>query len=439
VTEEDPVCVAALKPPTPGLLHIWSIDHAIQDAIPLVDARSKIVIGREKGTLVLGDSRLSQVHAEISREGSRWRVRDLGSRNGTFVDGQRTSEFEGETPRVLRVGRHVFLFVHDLFPDDEPHVVVEDGYVLGRALRQAFRKAVTAAKSGARLLVIGATGTGKEKLSDVFHKASRWHAGPVVSVNCAAIPGELAESLFFGSTKGAYSGAQGSTGWIRDADGGVLFLDEVGELPLLLQPKLLRVLETFEVTALSASKSRKVDFGVVSATNVDLRVACSERTFRSDLLARLAQIEVRLPMLRYRLADIPFLIEQLLPQLSSGSPTIPVSARFVEACLLRPWDENVRGLENALRAALHAAGEDANATELTPEHLGDVPTAPSIAPMSMSNEREQEPERAAVEDAFRKHDGDTAAMATALGVARGTVYKLMKRFALVPVRKRKRA
>ena len=179
--------------------------------------------------------------------------------------------------------------------------------------------------------------------------------GELVTLNCAAIPKELAESMLFGAERGAHSGAHAATrGHLREAHGGVLFLDEVAELALEVQAKLLRALETKTVIPLGATAPRPADVAVVSATNADVRAAAGAGRFRHDLIPRLAQREVHLPPLRARPEEIPFLI-QLERARQAGAP--PASARFVEACLLRRWALNVRELFIAVdRAAAAARG-----------------------------------------------------------------------------------
>jgi transcriptional regulator with PAS, ATPase and Fis domain len=197
-----------------------------------------------------------------------------------------------------------------------------------------------------------------------YHRASR-RAGAVVPVNCAAIPHALAERLLFGVKRGAYSGAEAdASGYIQDADGGTLFLDEIAELDLQVQAKLLRVLESRELMPLGASKPRRVDFALCSATNKDLRALVASGAWREDLYFRIARPAVTLPPLRNRPEEIPALVADELAGLSTPA-TAHVS--LIEQCLLRPWPGNVRELLAEIRAAAQAAHAEGN--RVTSRHL----------------------------------------------------------------------
>src|SRR5262249_48128827 len=194
------------------------------------------------------DDRVSRRHAQVALTEAGVHVKDLGSRNGTFVDGQRVhDEVYAALPRVVRVGQTLLVFVPDVSPLLGGAVTIEGDSVVGPALRLAHGRIARAAAGGTSILLTGESGTGKELAAQLFH-AKCGRKGPLVAVNCAAVPAALAERLLFGARRGAYSGAMDHTeGYIQAADGGTLFLDEVGELEPSVQAKLLRVLVTRDV------------------------------------------------------------------------------------------------------------------------------------------------------------------------------------------------
>jgi transcriptional regulator with PAS, ATPase and Fis domain len=205
------------------------------------------------------------------------------------------------------------------------------------------------------VLVRGETGSGKEGVARRLHSKSARAKGPFVAVDCGAIPATLIESELFGHVRGAFTGAERDRpGHFVSAHGGTLLLDEIGELPVDLQPKLLRVLQDGEVRPVGGSSSRKVDVRVVAATNRDLEKACREGRFRSDLYYRLAVVEVQVPSLRERLDDLPLLVDHFVRRISSemGREPVAVEPDALAALARHRWPGNVRELENVLRRAL---------------------------------------------------------------------------------------
>ena len=336
--------------PVPGVLVVWS-DRAPR-LIALRIPAAGLVLGRE--TLAdADDERMSRQHARITWSGAQVRVADLGSRNGTHVGGRQIASIEvaAPAPVVVRVGRTVAIAVDDVRAFEGATVTTSDG-VVGPTLRAAWSAVERAARGGRSLLVTGESGVGKELAARAFHRASGV-SGELVAVNCAAIPAGLAERLLFGTRKGAYSGAdRDADGYLAAADGGTLFLDEVAELDLDVQAKLLRVLETGELLALGAARPRAVQLRVVAATLRDLRGAVAAGRFRDDLYYRIGRPEVRLPPLRERLEEIPWLVAEAI-----ASRGLPAHPSLIEACLLRPWPGNIRELIAEAARAAHAALE----------------------------------------------------------------------------------
>ncbi|MEM7605017.1 MAG: sigma 54-interacting transcriptional regulator, partial [Myxococcota bacterium] len=325
-----------------------------------IEART--VVGRSRAcTVTLQDSAVSSKHAEIRKTGGQLVIQDLGSRNGTFVNGRRITE-----PTV--VGRDAVVRVGDTLlamrvdARERWEAPSGDRLVGGAALSAIRRKVRLVGPTELPVLLLGETGTGKDVVARQLHLASG-REGPFVPVNCAALPESLAEAELFGHTKAAFTGAQkASPGLFAAADKGTLFLDEVGELPPLVQAKLLRVLEDQRVRPVGSVSERQVDVRILSATNRDVR-APEAFEFRSDLLARLAGVEIRLPPLRDRRQDIPALTEHLLAR-TGNARAIHIDA--MEALCLADWPMNVRELAATLRAAVLESSDT-----LT---LGDLPT-----------------------------------------------------------------
>jgi transcriptional regulator with PAS, ATPase and Fis domain len=441
-TREDRMEQPAPRLPRPGALIIFSGGPLVR-AFPLDGPELELGRNLLDGA-PFGDDWLSRRHAIITRSGERWTIRDLESRNGTFVGGVRVNgEIAVDGEPVVRIGRTLALLVHDVQPflrGDEPVGNDSgDGVIAGATLRRALDRVARAARLGDSVLVTGESGSGKEVAARMFHRAGPSPDGPFVAVNCAAIPEGIAERLLFGARKGAYSGASDAPGYIETAAGGTLFLDEIGELDPVIQAKLLRVLESHELLPLGATRSRPVELRVVAATNRDLRVAVTTGRMREDLYYRLAKREVRLPPLRGRREDIPWLVDGELARLDGG---LEPHAQLVEECCLRPWPGNVRELLAAVRQAGEEAAADSQATVLA-DHLGrtagqmvrdavspDDDAAAAGEPPRLIRKRTAQPTREEIEAALRAHDGNMTAAARELGVHRTQLYRMSRRFGI---------
>jgi PAS domain S-box-containing protein len=228
------------------------------------------------------------------------------------------------------------------------------------ALRAALQAVTQVAETDATVLLLGETGTGKELFARAIHKRSRRHEGPLIKVNCAAIPATLIESEFFGHEKGAFTGAtQRRDGRFAVADGGTIFLDEIGELPLALQGKLLRVLQEGEFEPVGGSKTRRVDVRVLAATNCDLETAAKDGTFREDLYYRLNVFPLRLPLLRERGDDVVIIAESMLDNLARrmGRQAPALTESAIDSLKSYDWPGNVRELRNVIERALITSGD----------------------------------------------------------------------------------
>jgi DNA-binding NtrC family response regulator len=446
----------------PGLVVLFSGARPMGLALAMRDDR--IVLGRAPGHagVLLPDERLSRSHAEIQRTPIGWVVRDLASRNGTFVDGVRIDRDTClAAPRVIRVADTLLLPVDDI-DAFEPTGASEEGPVVGPALKRVFDAVAHAAQTSHTLVIQGESGSGKELAARTFHARGPHAGGKFIAVNCAAIPHGLAERLLFGAKRGAYSGAEtDATGHLQAADRGVLFLDEVGDLDPQVQAKLLRVLETREVVPLGASVGQAVDVRVCVATHRDLRAAVVEGRFRSDLYYRLAPPEVTLPPLRSRIDEIPLHVASAI---AGVDPGLTAHARFVEGCMLRPWPGNVRELRKEVHyAAARALAEGSDRVRI--EHLAQTAgntitlssTSPSLTPPAqpalgdMGSDADGPARRRSyvrwsmqltrerVEQALAEQGGNVAHAARSLGMQRTQLYREMERWSIpLPARGERR-
>jgi len=300
----------------------------------------------------------------------------------------------------------------------------------------AFRRLLDDVRRVARrpvtVLLRGETGTGKELVASMIHAESPRRAGPCVRFNCAAIPAELAEAELFGHVKGAFTGAVASRrGYFAQADGGTLVLDEVGELPLALQPKLLRALQEGEIQPVGAGRVERVDVRVVAATHRDLRAAAAAGSFREDLYYRLAVVELTVPPLRDRRDDVPLLLDHFRRRYAARFDLAEVrfSAALVAALTARPWPGNVRELENAVARMLALSDGGTLGVEALAGFDGDAPAAEPGGPQGL---RAQVAgfERQLLQRALAACDGNQSEAARRLGVSRMTLLDKLKRHGL---------
>ncbi|WP_303980433.1 sigma-54 dependent transcriptional regulator [Dongia mobilis] len=283
----------------------------------------------------------------------------------------------------------------------------------------------------ATVLLTGESGAGKEVAARFLHAESNRHKHPFMAVNCAAIPADLLESELFGHERGAFTGATARhPGYVERAAGGILFLDEIGELPLPLQAKLLRLIETRRFQRVGGEAELKCDARIVCASNVDLVTAAKVGKFRPDLLFRIRVIEVHIPPLRERREDIAPLLELFRQQFSAsfGRHIAGFQADVDEAALLHDWPGNVRELRNRVERAVALAdgawiGQDLLFPDLHPESIGPASFLP------LASMREQV-ERQHIRSALEKTDGRIEDAAKLLGVSRSTLFDKMRRLKL---------
>jgi PAS domain S-box-containing protein len=304
------------------------------------------------------------------------------------------------------------------------------------AMQKIFDMINVIAATDATVLIEGSTGTGKDLLAKVIHSASRRADKPLVKVNCAAIPDNLLESEMFGYVQGAFTGAErDKPGRFQEADGGSIFLDEIGDLPLPLQAKLLRVLEDKEFYRLGSQHTVKVNVRIISASNRNLGKLVEKQLFREDLYYRLNVFRIELPELRDRRVDLPLLIGHILRRLCVARNVRPpeISEKVMELLLNYPYPGNVRELENILEHALIICQEDKILPTHLPEYLQARPPAGPPMPAAAARDRvsSDNKERDKLLATLQRHNWHRNKSARALGMDRTTLWRKMKKYGLL--------
>jgi two-component system response regulator AtoC len=282
------------------------------------------------------------------------------------------------------------------------------------------------------VLIAGESGTGKELVARAIHFRGSFANRPFVAVDCGSLVPTLIESELFGYEKGAFTGAlRSKTGLFQSASGGTIFLDEIGELPLEMQAKLLRVLQEKEIRPVGSNQKIKVDVRVVAATNRDLEAEYRNGTFRKDLYFRLNVVTVNLPCLRERRSDIPMLTHWFLDR-HAPDRSIQVTNAAMKCLLQYDWPGNVRELENCIeRAVALGDSKTIDLSDLPPTIASSSPTpepAPGTITGSVSSTDLQDIERATIERVFEQVKGDKALAGKMLGISRATLYRKLKRY-----------
>jgi transcriptional regulator of acetoin/glycerol metabolism len=396
------------------------------------DAEPRLVGRMADLAVCLPGSDVSRHHASLQRgaDGELTLV-DLESRNGTQVNGASVRVKRLDLADVVRIGGWVGVITDA----PEPVSEIAPGLFGGGVLRRAITPLFKAAPSDLPIVLEGETGTGKEVVARAIHAWSG-RPGPFVAVNCAALPEGLAEAELFGYRRGAFTGAErASPGFFRAADGGTLLLDEIQELPLALQAKLLRVLEQREVQPLGDARPVPFNVRVVVAGQESLLGAVRERRFRSDLLARLDGLTLRLPPLRGRREDVPALFSQLWTTLGGGQPPT-LEFDFVERLCVHDWPLNVRELVLLVRRLLVFCGTELKLrARHLPARIGEAVERPRSTRPSAEPPRDKSSEAVASLDrielpeliaALRASQGNVARASTLLGITRQRAYRLIE-------------
>jgi DNA-binding NtrC family response regulator len=404
----------------------------------------EISVGTNPGNdLTLTDPSVSRHHCTIAVRARGYQLSDLGSTNGTHVAGIGVDRAYIKPGTVIDVGQTKLRF--DVLDDrvSEPLASEERwGRALGRSpgMRRIFALLPRLAATDSTVLLEGETGTGKSLLADVLHDASPRRGAPFVVVDCGAIPPTLIESELFGHEKGAFTGATAARrGVFEAAEGGTVFLDEIGELPLEMQPRLLRALDDRVVRRVGGNDQIKLDVRVIAATNRDLRAEVNRGRFRSDLFFRLATVRLRVPPLRERRDDIAVLAAHFWTQFA-GDPGDAPPAELLADWLKREWPGNVRELRSAVERAVLFDDPAIWAEISTTIALPDPPSKPAAADAAPTVEFDDaasfrlakeravaEWERGYVRELVRRHDGNLSRAARAARMDRNHLRELLRR------------
>jgi transcriptional regulator with PAS, ATPase and Fis domain len=423
-------------------------------------AQRRISAGAAIGDVRLADRFMSTRHARLAVQGQSLVLEDLGSKNGTLVNGRRISRQALVDGDLIELGHTVLAYRENLAVKDDAESEPVPGFAtFSPEFAERRDKLRALAPSPVSVLVRGETGTGKELMARGVHQLSGAR-GAFVAVNCGALPAGLLESELFGYRKGSFSGAmKDHVGLVRAAEGGTLFLDEIGDLPLGAQASLLRVLQEREVLPIGEVRPVKVDFRLVSATHRDLDALVAAGDFRQDLYARISGFVLDLPPLRRRREDLGLLLRAMLRRLGD----VAKGARFGTDALLAlyryDWPLNMRELEKYLEAALVLAGAGGSAVRVS--HLPDVvqrgsggavgaegatspsssgartpaapagpagPNAPAGPAAALS--ADDLARKVELEALLKEHRGNITAVAEAMGKARVQIRRWMKRYGL---------
>ena len=388
----------------------------------------------------LTDKTVSRRHVEATREPFGVVVRDLGSTNGSYIHGQRFVEIVLGYGATFKLGKTVI----KLLPEEEvvePQLSDSDtfGDLKGEdpKMRRLFALLKDVAATDATVIIEGETGTGKELVAEEIHHHSPRAGGPFVVFDCGAVPRDLIESALFGHVKGSFTGAHSDrNGAFEEANGGTIFLDEIGELSPELQPTLLRVLDKRAVRPVGGNQYQQVDVRVVVATNRNLREEVAKRTFREDLYYRLAVIRIHLPPLRERGLDIPFLADHFIQMFSPhGQPKLNISTEGMRKLQLHSWPGNVRELRNVIeRACVLCHGDEVNLDDAffkedPAPNFGvrtDLPFKEAKGQLVESFEREY------IEDLMGRHNMNLSAAAREAQIDRKHLRELIRKYGIKP-------
>jgi two-component system, NtrC family, response regulator AtoC len=417
---------------------------------------AQLTIGRDEDCDIRVDAfGVSRKHAVV-HGGPPVELEDLGSSNGTFVALTGTHAKSGRTdPIALKrvAGKRVALSVGDSINignasavlrrgrSDDVETPMQDVILVEPTMKELYDEAGRASKAQLPVLVLGETGVGKDVLAQWIHRASPRRDKPFLALNCAALTESLLESELFGHERGAFTGAQQTrVGLLESADGGTVFLDEIGDLPLTIQAKLLRVIERREVLRLGARAPRSIDVRFISATNKDLEAAVEAGTFRSDLYFRLNGLTLTIPALRERRSEIAPLAKQFAKrsaqQLELPGPP-PLTAATIAILESHSWPGNIRELRNVIERAVVLAGGQ----PVAPLHLPKKMTAKPVAPATGGDverlRREMaDAERKRILDGLAQCDGNQTRAAELLGISRRTLINRLEEYGVERPRKK---
>jgi DNA-binding NtrC family response regulator len=407
------------------------IEHGEAPRKELVTSEDRVVIGRSpEADLVIEDKDVSPLHCEIARDHDGFVLRDLGSEKGTWLSGVRVREVVLPSEAYIELGASGVSFGAVGEGEEVPlHAEDHFGELIGESavMRAVFSRLAKVAARDTTVLLEGESGTGKELAARAIHGASSRRKGPFVVMDCGSIPRTLLEAELFGHERGAYTGAnQARIGAFVRATGGTIFLDEIGELDIELQPRLLGVLERREVKPIGAAQPVPVDVRIVAATNQDLGRRATEGAFREDLYYRLAVARVRLPALREHRTDIPNLVRHFVRHHSVRDSTeYLLDDELVRRWMQRPWPGNIRQLRNVVEQVVAFGIEEVPVPATPREPVAiDVPFKSAKAKIVSGFELEY------LTAILARHNGNITASANAAQLDRVHFLRLLDRYGL---------
>jgi two-component system response regulator AtoC len=347
-----------------------------------------------------------------------------------------TKPFRVEELKLIlqRMAEKVRLVAENHFLRERVHTELELHGIVGSSakIQDVLRMVGRLKDTRTPVLICGESGTGKELVARAMHFRGGFAKRPFVAVDCGSLVPTLIESELFGHEKGAFTGAiRPKEGLFQAANGGTIFLDEIGELPLDMQAKLLRVLQDKEVRPVGSNQSQKVDVRVIAATNRDLETGYKTGTFRKDLYFRLNVVTVYLPSLRERKSDIPTLVQHFLDRYASEHHTIDITSTAMKCLMQYEWPGNVRELENCIeRAVALGNGEVIDLQDLPPAVRAVAPkkSVPAVSAEGYDSNDLEDIERATIQRVFEQVNGDKLLAGRMLGISRATLYRKIKRY-----------
>lgn len=405
---------------------VLSVSTASSPAKKIPIEKEVMLIGSASGCdVVIQDDYVSSKHCQIKKGETGFILKDLGSTNGTLVQGSRIDESPLAPSLEFVIGK-TKLSIQSESSEEKVIPLPEDHFcgLVGKtkSMRLLFSKIQKVAPSDSGVLIQGETGSGKELVARALHELSNKSQRPYIILNCGAISANLIESELFGHEKGAFTGAHAKRlGAFEEAQGGTLFLDEVGELPLELQPKLLRVLENQAIRRVGGSTEIPVNVRVIAATHRQLHEQVRKGKFREDLYFRLYVVPLSVPSLRDRLEDIPLLVDYFIRQACPDTPK-SISPEALEKLASYDWPGNVRELKNVVLRALIFCEEKA----IEPDNIEII--------NELSQDRERinltTIEKEKIIEALKETDGNKTKAANILGIAKSTLFKKLKEYGI---------